>query len=275
MSDQPVARHYARADLFEAILAALEKAGKDVHALKPADLAPVDEFHVRGREATEELARLSGVRRGKTVLDVGSGLGGSARYLASEFGCQVTGLDLTEDYCRVGTLLNERVGLAGQVTLHQGSALEMPFPAASFDVAWTEHAQMNIADKARLYGEIARVLKPGGRLAFHDIFAGPAGPPHFPVPWAEDASINHLIAPAALRRLLESQGLVIAHWDDVSERARAWYQGAVDRIAKHGPPPLGFHLLMGQTSRAKLDNALRNTAEGRIAFIQAVLEKPA
>ncbi len=274
MAEPPVARHYARADLFEAILAALERSGKDIHALTPADLAPVDEFHVRGREASEELARLCGVRRGKTVLDVGCGLGGSARYLAAEFGCQVTGIDLTGDYCRVGTLLNERLGLDGLVTLRQGSALDMPFPDASFDVAWTEHAQMNIADKARLYGEIARVLKPGGRLAFHDILAGTSGPPHFPVPWAEDPSISHLIAPAALRRLLDAQGLAIVHWDEVSERARAWYQRALERIQKHGQPPLGFHLLMGQTARAKLENALRNTAEGRIAFVQAVLEKP-
>jgi MPBQ/MSBQ methyltransferase len=273
MTESSVAKHYARSDLFEAILAALEKSGKDVRALKPADLAAVDEFHVRGREATQELAQLAGVTAGQHVLDVGSGLGGSARYLASQFGCRVTGIDLTEDYCRTGTLLNERVGLGDRVTLRPGSALEMPFPAASFDLAWTEHVQMNIADKPRLYGEIARVLKPGGRLVFHDIFAGPVAPLHFPVPWAEDASISFLIAPAALRGLLESLVFRVAHWDDVTERARKWYQGVIERAQKQGPPPLGFHLLMGQTSPVKLQNALRNTAEGRIVFVQAVAAK--
>jgi ubiquinone/menaquinone biosynthesis C-methylase UbiE len=273
MTENSVAQHYARSDLFEAILAALEKSGKDVHALKPADLAPVDAFHVRGREATEALARLAGVARDDNVLDVGSGLGGSARYLAAEYGCRVTGIDLTEDFCRTGALLNERVGLAERVTLRHGSALKMPFPAASFDLAWTEHAQMNIADKPGFYGEIARVLKPGGRFAFHDIFAGPAAPLHFPVPWAETQAISHLIAPDALRPLLDGLGLRAAHWDDVTEKARAWYAGAIERVSKHGPSPLGIHLLMGRTSPDKLSNALRNIVEGRIAFVQAVLEK--
>ena len=149
----------------------------------------------------------------------------------------------------------------------------MPFPSASFDVVWTEHAQMNVVNKVRLYSEMARVLKPGGRLAFHDICAGPTGSLRFPVPWASDSSISSLISQAPLMELLRSLGFGVAHWEDVTRQARAWYEGVLDHITKHGYPVLGLHLLMGSSSLVKLENALRNTVEGRISFVQAVLRK--
>jgi ubiquinone/menaquinone biosynthesis C-methylase UbiE len=272
-ADTVIENHYARADLYEAILAGLRQAGKDLSNLAPADLAPVDAFHVRGREATRELSRLCALRPGLRVLDVGCGLGGSARYLAGECGCRVTGLDLTADYCRVGRLLSERVGLAGRVDFRLGSALALPFRAASFDVVWTEHAQMNILDKPRLYGEMARVLKPGGRLAFHDIFAGPAGDPRYPLPWANEASYSFLAAPEAVRSLLGRLGLRPLHWEDATLKARDWYRAALERITARGLPPLGLHLLMGAASRDKLENALHGTEQGRLTFVLAVAEK--
>src|SRR5712691_7757937 len=153
-SGQAVAEHYGRADLGAVILAALRAAGKDIDRLTPDDLAPVDEFHTRGRAATSDLARLLALTGDERVLDVGSGIGGPSRYLAKTFGCRVTGLDLTPEFCRVAGMLAERTGLAGKVDYRQGDALAMPFADRSFDVAWSQNAVMNIADRDRLYGEI-------------------------------------------------------------------------------------------------------------------------
>jgi ubiquinone/menaquinone biosynthesis C-methylase UbiE len=164
--EQAVESYWTVTNLGDTILTTLQRMGKDIEALAPADLAPIDEFHIRGREATQELATYAGVRPAWAVLDVGSGLGGSARFLAGAYGCHVTGLDVTQAYCEVATMLSQRLGLSSRTVFHQGSAVALPFADATFDLVWTEHAQMNIADKAQCYGEMARVLKPGGAWRF-------------------------------------------------------------------------------------------------------------
>src|SRR5512135_933686 len=200
--NEAVQTHYTRADLGDAILAALESAGKDVNRLTPEDLAPIDEFHIRGREATLELARAAGLDATKRVLDVGSGVGGTARCLAKEFGCRVTGVDLTDEYCRAAAMLCARTGLAHLVDFRQGDATNLPFDDCTFDVVWTEHVAMNIPDKTRLYNEMHRVLNPGGTLAIYDVLAGPSGPVLFPVPWARAPDASFLVQPDELRELL-------------------------------------------------------------------------
>lgn len=167
--------HYTRVNLGKIILAALEKAGKDVHCLTPEDLAPIDEFHIRGRVATLEFARAVGLEKCMHVLDVGSGIGGTARCLAEAFGCHVTGIDLTEEYCQAAEMLSARTNLKYLVDFHQGDATKLPFNDQSFDVIWTEHVAMNILDKLQLYKEMYRVLKSGGTLAIYDVLAGPSG----------------------------------------------------------------------------------------------------
>lgn len=268
-----VETHYTVGGLEERILAALTSMGKELDDLTPADLALVDEFHIRGREATEELARLAGLGPDLHVLDIGCGLGGSTRYLASEHDCRATGLDLTEEYCRVAARFSERLRISDRTDFLNGDALEMPFEEGTFDLVWTEHAQMNIADKKRFYGEIARVLKPSGRFVFHDVFQGDGGDPFFPVPWAGDPSISSLIAPRELERLLRSLGLRTYHWEDKTQISLDWFRNALESIKVHGPPPLGLHLLMGTDSRVKLENQLLNLEQGRTLVVQAVLEK--
>ena len=269
-----VERHYGRGKILDTILDALRGMGKDPASLTPADLAPVDEFHIRGREATVELAQRARLAPGLRVLDVGCGLGGSVRYLAAEHGCHATGVDLTQEYVDAAHALARLVKLDGEVTFRQGSALALPFDAASFDVVWTEHAQMNIQDKRTFYAEIARVLRPGGRLVFHDIFQGPAGAPHFPVPWAEDASISHLAAPDDARAHLAAVGLAVRDWTDQTAPSVAWFTATLERIRASGPPPLGIHLLMGPTAKDKLVNIRRNLDERRVVVFQATAEKP-
>jgi ubiquinone/menaquinone biosynthesis C-methylase UbiE len=268
-----VERHYGRGRILDSILAALRQTGKDPDRLRPEDLAPVDEFHVRGREATVELARRAALGPGTRVLDVGCGLGGSARYLAAEHGCQVTGIDLTQEYVDVANALAGMVGLGDKVACRQASALDLPFEGSAFDVVWTEHVQMNIADKNAFYREIGRVTRPGGMLLFHDIFEGKGGALHYPVPWAEESSISFLSRPGQVRETLEGLGYVIHDWADKSEHSLHWLEAIIGKLGASGPPPLGTHLLMGANAREKLENAIRNLREGRFVVYQARAEK--
>ena len=268
-----VETHYGRGQILDSIMRALHEMGKDPAKVSPDDLAVVDEFHMRGRTATVELARRATLTPGLKVLDVGSGLGGSARYLAGEFGCRVTGIDLTKEYVDIANALAELVGMRDVVMFRQGSALDLPFGDGSFDVVWTEHVQMNIGDKRGFYGEIARVLAPRGRLLFHDIFQGPGGALYYPVPWAEDASISFLATPETLRDVLTDLGFSILDWDDKSEVSLESFVAAVEKLKISGPPPLGFHLLTGNTSMLKRENNIRNLREKRSIVVQAVAEK--
>ncbi len=266
--------HYSKSDLGNAILAALQESGKDIAHLKLEDLEPVDEFHVRRGEATRELARRAGIREGMRVLDIGCGIGGPARTMAHEFGARVTGIDLIEEYCRAATLLTERVGLSHRVTFRQANALDLPFENASFDVVWTQHASMNIPDKARLYGECFRVLKAGGTLAIYDILGGPAGPVNFPVPWARTPETSFLVAPSELRSLLEAAGFRVTLWEDRTSAALEWFASLSKRIQQGGLPPLGTHLLVGGSDYPEMArNQVRNLQQGRIVLAEILARK--
>jgi len=268
---EKISEHYAVSDLEDRILSALAADGKDVAALTVDDLAPVDEFHLRGRVATEELAQWAAVGPEHLLLDVGSGLGGTSRYLATTTGCDVVGVDLTEEYCRVAKMLSDRVGLAQRTVFRHGSALALPFTDGRFDVVWTEHVQMNIADKTGFYRELGRTLKPGGKLAFHDIFAGSRGELHYPVPWAGDESISHLTPADELRGRLSDQGFSEIHWEDKTRESAAFLQTVLDRVRNEGWMPVGLHLLMGDRAEDKFANVLRNLEEDRARVVQAVL----
>lgn len=271
--NEAIQTHYTRADLGDVLLTALEKAGRDIDHLTPEDLAPIDQFHIRGRAATLELARAAGLDASKHVLDVGSGVGGTSRCLAKEFGCRVTGIDLTDEYCRAASMLSAKTGLAHLVDYRQGDATKLPFDDQTFDVVWTEHVAMNIPDKTRLYKEMHRVLKPGGTLAIYDVLAGPSGPVLFPVPWAHTPDTSFLVSPTELRRLLEEAAFTITDWADTTEAARAWFVRLAEKIQKEGLPSLGFHLLLGADFKAMAQNQGRNLQEGRIALAQIVARK--
>lgn len=268
-----VADHYARDEILGTILRALADEGKDLARLTPLDLAPIDEFHIRGRQATIELADLVALAPGQRVLDVGCGLGGSVRYLAQERGCRAVGVDLTPQYIEVATALAGLVGLDRKVEFRQGSALALPFPDHAFDAVWTEHVQMNIADKAAFYRELARVLAPGGRLVFHDVFQGAGGPVHFPVPWADDRSISFLVDAESARAEIERAGLAVSHWEDLTQRSLDWFIAMTEKAKRVGRAPLGLHLLMGDNAGSKSANNIANLREGRIVVVQATCIK--
>jgi SAM-dependent methyltransferase len=268
-----VSEHYTIVELGDQILDALEAAGKDVDALTVDDLAPVDGFHIRGRAATEELAQWADVQPDHLLLDVGCGLGGTGRYLAATVGCRAVGLDVTKEYCRVAEMLSARVGMTDKTVFRQGSALALPFADGHFDVVWTEHVQMNIADKAGFYSEMARVLKPGGLFAFHDIFTGVQGGLRFPVPWAAEPSINHLIAVDDLEVLMADWGFEPVRWEDKTEASTAFFEESLRRLPAEEQPTVGLHLLMGNNAPTKFANMLRNLEENRVRVVQAVMRR--
>lgn len=269
-SSGPIESHYASRSLVETVLAAVDAAGLPPGPLKTSDLAPLDQFHVRGLPATKELAAMAGVDAGTRVLDVGSGIGGPSRHLAESFGCEVVGVDLTDEYCRVAEALTARTGLAGKVTFRTADALNLPFQDTSFDVVWTQHVAMNIADRPRLYSEMHRVLKPGGRLALYDAIAIDGKEPIYPVPWARDPSTSFLLTAEATRAVLAESGFTIRTWRDVSEEARLWFAAQKPPAQ---PPKLGIHLLMGPDFRTMAGNFGRNVTEGRVGLLMAVAEK--
>ena len=265
-----IGRHYAVGDLLTRIEAALDLAGKDRDKLVARDLAPVDAYHVRGRAASEELSGLVEITADTRVLDLGSGLGGSARFLAEQFGCQVMGLDVTPEYCRVANTLSDWVGLGERTRFEAGSALAMPFADDAFDLVWCEHVQMNIQDKTGLYAEVARVLKPGGRFAFHEIYSVNGQQPDFPVPWSEKGELSFLATADAARTDLEAAGFESTVWRDTTAPTVAWYEAVSARLAASGPPTVGLHLLMGESTLPKMHNLGGSLRDGKIEAWQGV-----
>ena len=268
-----ISQHYGRPGLPDRILSALKQAGKNLSALTVEDLAPLDQFHTRGLAATHELIAFAGVKPGWRVLDVGSGLGGPARVLASEKNCHVTGVDITIEFCEVATQLSKLTALEHATKFRQGDATALPFESGQFDLALTMQIQMNILDKKRFYGEIFRVLKPGGRFVFQDIMSGPGGEIHLPVPWATRRESSFLISVDALREMLREVGFQIEMLEDTSEEALAWRRNRPE-AAGLAAAPLGMHVVMGDQYALMQSSQVRNLEERRVTYVRGATSKP-
>ena len=262
--------HYAKDGLESGVRAALRAAGKDPDSITVAELAELDQLHVRGLAATRDLANRLPLPPDARVLDVGCGIGGPSRVLASEFGCRVTGVDLTAAFCRLATELSRWVGLEERVEYRVADALSLPFGEAEFDVVWTQHAAMNIAEKDRLYREMRRVVKPGGHLALYDILRGEGGALVYPVPWARDPAISFPVSPEELRALLSDAGFDVVSWRDTTAAGLDWFREMGERARAAGGPPPGPRLFMGEDFAELIGNLRRNLEEGRALALEAV-----
>ena len=244
---------------------ALIAAGKDLDHLAPADLALLEDFHTMGRFATSQLVDLAQITSESEVLDAGSGVGGTARYVADRYGCPVTAVDLTDEYCQTNRWLNQLVGLDELISVRQADVTELPFADGTFDVAISQHVQMNVADKARLYSETRRVLKDGGRLAMWDIAIGDGGELDYPIPWADHPARSHLVTPDELRAVVESAGFAVERWNDLTDQTTALMQAMLAQPTN----PLGLHAFVTDFKR-KVGNLTQALADGRLRAIQAV-----
>ncbi len=267
-----VAQHYGNDGLLARITAGLEAAGADLNHLQPEDLAQVDEFHLGGRAATAYAVAKMDLSKDDHVLDIGCGIGGAARFIAEQAGCRVTGIDLTPEYISAAENLTELTGLADKVSFKTASALDMPFENETFDAAVTFHVAMNIPDRAGLYGEISRVLKPGATLCIFDVMGKGDEAIVFPVPWAQSEATSHLTTADEMLILLEDAGFSV---DEVEDRTDFALEFMRQRLAAggDGPPPLGIHLLLGATAREKFKNTLSNMENGRIAPVQMIARR--
>ena len=232
----------------------------------PERLAGLDHFHVRGAEATAELAKLAGVKADWMVLDAGSGLGGPSRYLAERYGCHVDGVDLTPGFVEVAELLAAQSGVADLLSYTVGDATALPFEAAGFDLVWCEHVAMNIPDRSKLYREFRRVLKAGGRLAFYDVVAVDGAAPHYPLPWSETPATSFLLTRQATLDAIGASGFLVQAERDVSQEALDWFQ----RISGAAPQGLNLSLVMGPRMAVMAANLARNLREGSLGLLMGL-----
>ncbi len=267
---RPISDQYATGTTRERIEQALTEAGVQLDSLTADQLMPLEHFHVSGPLATIGLIDLLGVKAGDRVLDAGTGIGGTARYLANKYGCKVSAVDLTAEYVTAAQWLNGLVGLDELIETREADVLDLPYPDGGFDIVVSQHVQMNVADKARLYAEAARVLAPGGKLAIWDVVAGSVEPLLFPVPWADRPELSHLAGEDELRKVLEGAGFEAEAWNDLTASNTEFMKA----LMAAPPSPLGLHVFVPQMG-VKVATIVDNLEQDRARLIQAVLVKRA
>lgn len=262
----------ARPGLGECIVEALEGAGIPPERWTPEILGPADQIHGGGLMQTQMHADLVTIAADMRLLDIGCGIGGPARYFATEYGCSVTGIDLTAAYIDVARMLTEKVGLSDRVTFACGDATALPYKDASFDMAWALNVTMNIEDRTGFYTGVHRVLKPGGIFAISELGEGPNGAPYYPLPWARDPSYSFLIPPDEMRSLLEASGFKVIEWIDETARRKASADG---RPAETTPvdTPLTIEITRGADYPDRRKNSGRSAKEGRLTNVMLVAER--
>lgn len=268
-----VKKYYSQESLDKKLQSSLQCLGKALNELTIDDLALVDEFHVRGQAATNEVIAAARFSPGSAVLDLGCGLGGSARRLASRANCRVTGLDLCDEYIVCAQYLTRLLNLEDLVRFESGSCLEMPFQDGAFDGVMSIQMMMNVDDKARLFAQVKRVLKTGGKLVLYEVLAGNGEPLHFPVPWAQEPKHNSLCSAIELEKLLSDNGFRVESWQDKTEVSKGAFAGMPPPSRDAKLPALGIHLLVGDDVLVKAYNVKRNLDEGRISLAQVVAVK--
>lgn len=269
-----VTGHYTHGDLVDAIRDGVARMGKTIDDLAVDDLAPVDEFHIGGRTATEAFLDQLAISEDHHILDVGCGLGGGSRFAANRYSCQVTGVDLTAEYVQAGNTLCEWLALNSRVQLNVENATSLACPDGTFDRAFMMHVGMNIADKEALARELHRVVCPGGKVGIYDVMQITEGDLMFPVPWATEADGSAVSPPSTYRAVLQAAGFEIVAERNRREFALAFFEQLRSKVAAaDGPPPLGLHILMGKTAPLKVKNMIENISRNLVAPVEIIAAK--
>ncbi len=259
---------YNETDLVATIDRLYEEAGPPA-GWSPMALGALDQFHAGGYEAVDRLVATLDIRPGDQVLDVGSGLGGPARYLAASTECRVVGVDITEAYIDAARRLTARCGLDDRVRFEYIDIADLPVDPP-FEAAMTMHVQMNVANKAEWFEQIADHVVAGGRLAVWEVCRTGDAQPLWPMPWSIDGSDSHLTTPDGLLDAIGAGGFKVAEWIDESAWVGSWFES---RFAGGPPrvPSLPMLLDDGYTRTLQFAGAL---ADGTLtirrgAFVRA------
>lgn len=270
--ESAIASHYATESLLDRIAAGLGALGKDWTSVTADDLKPVDEFHIGGLAATEALLDQLNLQAGQRVLDIGCGIGGTARHLVRRHGVSVHGVDLTPEFVETARALCAAVGVPA--SFEAGSATDLPVPDHSFDVATLIHVGMNVEDKQAMFEEAARVLRPGGAFAIYDVMAQGEEPIDFPVPWSTASDTSFLATPRQYALAADAAGFRIVARRDRGDYARQYFDRLAARAGEGGPPPVGLPLIMGEDAAAKIANLVHNLQRRRIAPVEMICRLP-
>ncbi len=270
-----VATQYRHGALLRAILDGVQQLGKAPDTVNVEDLGPVDEFHIGGRVATKGFLDQLDIAADDHVLDIGCGLGGASRFAAQQYGCRVTGIDLTDEYVKTGAVLCSWVGLDKRITLEHGDATATPYSDGVFDKSFMMHVGMNIANKKALASELHRILRPGGRLGIYDVMRIGNGGLSFPVPWATTPEESDISSPDEYKALLEAAGFRIIGERNRSAFALEFFSQLQATSGSAGDSPLGLHILMGDSAPEKIKNMIENVSQNRVAPVELVAERPA
>lgn len=268
-----VINQYTRENIYETIVQKLHEQGVEKNEITRGHISSVDEFHIKGAEVSLEIAKEAELSKELKVLDVGCGIGGPARMIADVFGCSVTGVDLTNEFIRSARLLSQLVGLSEKTEFVTADATELPFENKTFDVVWTQHAQMNIKEKEKLYSEIHRVLKKGGRFIYYDIFSSENEDLKFPLPWADESSISFLIKLNDFGKLMKETGFKELLRKDRTSESIDFFETVFENNKKEGSPKIGLNIFMTEQTSFKLSNLLKNLSGNKLKVQSGIYQK--
>ena len=271
VNGQDVEAHYSSGstsgnEIFNKIKTYLNE--NNITTVRLTDLAPVDEFHIGGIPGTISLMDKLDIKSTDTILDVGAGLGGPARFVADKYGCKVIGVDLTKKFVDAGNEITDSLfpQLKDKVHLVVGSGLDLEkaLPSDStglFDKAYLLHVGMNITDKTKLINEISKKLKPNGKLAIYDVMKMSSDELEFPLPWASDKSHDACASVDVYKKAFENSGFNVT----VENSRLEFGLGVFEKRKMHsGKTPFGLNVHQ-ENFATKGANMVKNMKAGRMA----------